>query len=169
MLKPPSTEDARRLRDFFAESGYTHQRFQENPALRELPMGRGSGPASEEDNPAEPSAFTALLRWFLRGVPQTYDDVRQFVPEHILEIMLRCGVLTAGCGHLAGAVMLTPCDEFLFAADPAARMSSPQSSDIVLWPNPTTRLLQLFSVRQPSRATLDLGAGAEFSASSPRR
>jgi methylase of polypeptide subunit release factors len=29
----------------------------------------------------------------------------------------------------------------------------------VLWPNPTTRLLQLFSVQRPSRATLDLGAG----------
>ncbi|HXB72179.1 MAG TPA: methyltransferase [Candidatus Acidoferrales bacterium] len=158
MLRPLNSENARRLRDFFAESGYTHERFQQNPALRELPVHPRSGPAPHEST-AEPSALNTLLRWFLVNIPQTRDAVRKFVPEPILEIMLSCGVLTAGSGRLAGTVMLTPCDEFLFAADPAARMNSPESSDIVLWPNPTTRLLQLFCVRQPSRATLDLGAG----------
>ena len=158
MLKRLHSEDAVRLRDFFAESGYTHQRFQSSPALRELPMRSGNVHGLEE-SAAEPSAFNSLLRWFLRGIPQSCGAVGPFVPGPIVEIMLGCGLLTRDSGQLAATVMVTPCDEFLFAADPAARMNSPESSNIVLWPNPTTRLLQLFCVRQPSRATLDLGAG----------
>ena len=38
-------------------------------------------------------------------------------------------------------------------------LESPESSGMVLWPNPSTRLLQMFTIRRPSGATLDLGAG----------
>jgi len=158
MLQLLQLDDARRLRDFFTDAGYTHGQFQENPKLRELPT-RGSFERAFSENDEHPSIFDTLLRWFCLGNRQTRDAVRPFVPDPILEIMVDCGLLTSDGDSLAGAVMLTPCDEFLFAADLASRMSSAQSSDIVLWPNPTTRLLQLFCVRQPSRTTLDLGAG----------
>lgn len=158
MLRPLQSDDALRLREFFAEAGYTHEQFQGNPALRGLPVSRGID-LQRDAGAADPTAFNALLRWFFLAIPQTRDTVRSLVPENIVEIMARCGLLTESAGQLAATVMLTPCDQFLFAADPASRMNSAQSSDIVLWPNPTTRLLQLFCVRQPSRMTLDLGAG----------
>ena len=158
MLRKLPPDDAHRLREFFAEAGYTHARFQANPQLRELPVRRGITPLAHE-SAHDPSAFGTLLRWFFQGVPQSREEASQTVPEALIDVMVRCGLLSDGSGRLAGTVMLTPCDEFLFAADLTGRMRSPESSDIVLWPNPTTRLLQLFSVRQPSRTTLDLGAG----------
>ncbi len=158
MLQLLQPDDARRLREFFAGAGYTHEQFQGKPELRELPT-RGGTAVSAGESEEPPSTFRTLLKWFLQGGAQTREAVRPLVPGPILEIMLKCGLLTEDAGGLAGTVMLTPCDEFLFAADLASRMSSAQSSDIVLWPNPTTRLLQLFCVRQPSRATLDLGTG----------
>ncbi|HXA49251.1 MAG TPA: hypothetical protein VNV86_03045, partial [Candidatus Acidoferrum sp.] len=138
MLQLLQLDDARRLRDFFTDAGYTHGQFQENPKLRELPT-RGSFERAFSENDEHPSIFDTLLRWFCLGNRQTRDAVRPFVPDPILEIMVDCGLLTSDGDSLAGAVMLTPCDEFLFAADLASRMSSAQSSDIVLWPNPTTR------------------------------
>jgi SAM-dependent methyltransferase len=60
---------------------------------------------------------------------------------------------------LTANVMLTPCDEYIFAADRALRMRSSEAGDLVLWPNPTTRLLQNFSILRHARSMLDLGAG----------
>ena len=56
-------------------------------------------------------------------------------------------------------VMLTPCDGFLIAADPARTLESPESSRMGSSTNPTTRALQMFTIRRPSEATLDLGTG----------
>ncbi len=77
----------------------------------------------------------------------------------MLALMLKSGMLESNADGVTPTVMVTPLDEFLFAADSKARMEAGQNSDIVLWPNQTTRLLQLFTIRRPSPATLDLGAG----------
>src|SRR2546423_669636 len=123
MLRPLEPEDALRLREFFAEAGYTHEQFQEQPGLREPRARRGIAPL-EYTGAEEPTAFHALLRWFFLGLPQSRDAVRSLVPEPIVEIMTSCGLLADQSGLLEAAVMLTPCDGFLFAADPAARMNS---------------------------------------------
>ncbi len=59
--------------------------------------------------------------------------------------------------------MLFPADKFIFAADHTSKIDA-GDPDLVLWPNPTSRLLSRFTVRRPSRATLDLGTGTGIQA-----
>lgn len=146
------------MRDYLATANYTHEQFQQHPSLRELPGRSGHGPLLLERT-GEPTALNLLIRWFLLGMPQSAGAAGLLVPAEVLEVMLSSGLLAARGDELIASVMLTPVDDQMFAADRAAKMSSGDSADLVIWPNPTTRLLQLFSVRQPSRATLDLGSG----------
>lgn len=158
MLTLPTIDEGRRLREFLAAANYTHKQFQDAPILRELPARSGSTPELLEHT-AGATTLNVLLRWFFAGMPQPAAEAGSLIREDILRLMLGCGLLREEAGQLAPNVMLTPCDDFYFAADPAARANSPDAASTVLWPNPTTRLLQLFSVQNPSRATLDLGAG----------
>jgi methylase of polypeptide subunit release factors len=158
MLQLPTKEDADRLRDFLVAADYTQQHFENTPVLRELPVRSGAGHVFIERT-EEPSALSVLVRWFFGGRPQSGTHVRQFIPDPILRILSDCGMVRCEAGEFIPNIMLTPCDGRYFAADPAARMNSPESSDAVLWPNPSTRLLQYFSVQRYSSHTLDLGAG----------
>ncbi len=158
MLTPLAISDGRLLREFLAQAGYAHEPFQRNPALRELPLGQGSL-AFMLERTREATRLNILLRWFLLGAPQDASFVSSHVPETFVSMMMGCGLLARRDGMLSPNVMLTPCDEYMFAADCAARMRSAQADDLVLWPNPTTRLLQNFSVRRPVASMLDLGAG----------
>jgi len=49
-------------------------------------------------------------------------------------------------------------NEFLLASDYTATIDR-GDPDLVLWPNPTSRLLLRMTIRRHSRATLDLGTG----------
>ena len=158
MLTPLSHPDGRRLRGFLAEAGYAHEPFQRNPALRELPHGTGSL-AFMLEHTREGTPLNILLRWFLLGVAQPGEFVAPHIPEPLLAMMTSCGLLACRDSMLSPSVMLTPCDEYMFAADCAARMRSAHADDLVLWPNPTTRLLQNFSTRRHAASMLDLGAG----------
>ncbi|HZT29886.1 MAG TPA: methyltransferase [Bryobacteraceae bacterium] len=158
MLKPLAPADAQRLRDFLTEAKFTQETFREMPALRELPNYTGNLVFLLERT-REPSLLNLLVRLFVTGVAQEKTTISRAIPEPVLRVMLESGMLAQEGDSVSPRVMLTPCDEHVFAADTAARMRSEQSSDAVLWPNPTTRVLQLFSLRAPSRATLDLGAG----------
>jgi methylase of polypeptide subunit release factors len=158
MLVPVSPDDARRLRDFFRGADFTHEHFRQNPALRELPGRRGNLAAALEST-RDPSTLNILLRWFFLGVPQEAEAVAGLVPEPMLRLMLEAGLLKGEGNRLAANVLMTPCDDYLFVADAASRMQSEHSADVVLWPNPTTRLLQQFAIHRSSRDTLDLGTG----------
>ncbi|MBZ5729182.1 MAG: methyltransferase [Acidobacteriia bacterium] len=151
--------DPRPLREFFDEAGYTHEQFRRNPTLRDLPSRRLGNLPVLLDRTSKPTVLNTLVRWFFLGLPLESRSYDGLVPPAIVSFMLDCGLLVRDGDRLAPAVMLTPCDGFLFAADPASRLESPQASDMVLWPNPSTRLLQMFTIRRPAGTTLDLGAG----------
>ncbi len=55
--------------------------------------------------------------------------------------------------------MLLPVENFLVASDHPAAIDD-GDSEMVLWPNPTSKFLARFAVRRHSRATLDLGTGS---------
>jgi methylase of polypeptide subunit release factors len=55
--------------------------------------------------------------------------------------------------------MLLPVENFLVASDHPASIEA-GDSEMVLWPNPTSKFLSRFAVRRHSRATLDLGTGS---------
>jgi hypothetical protein len=155
----PLNANPKQLTEFFREAGFTHEQFQKNPTLRDLPSRRLGNLPDLLERTSEPTAQHVLLRWFFLGMPQESESFAELVPAPVVTQLLETGMLVRDGGLLVPKVMLTPCDGFLFAADPAATLESPESSGMVLWPNPSTRMLQMFTVRRPSEATLDLGAG----------
>jgi len=163
MLKPLSAADAERLREFFHEANYTHAEFENRRWLLDLPSAASGNLPFLLDRTREPSLSNLVLRWFFLGVPAANESAAGLVPESILALLLESGMLMRDGAALVPAVMLTPCDQFFFAADTAARLAS-HSPDLVIWPNPTTRLLHRFTIRRPARATLDLGAGCGIQA-----
>lgn len=159
MLKLLSPSEAQRLCEFLAQAGYSDEEFRKRLTFREPPSRHAGNIPYLLDSTGEPSALNMLLRLFLFGMALEARAVSGVIPEPVLAIMLESGILAASGGAFEPAVMLTPLDQYWFAADPLARLESEQSSDIVLFPNQTTRILHQSSIRQPSRSTLDLGAG----------
>jgi len=155
----PLAANPKPLLDFFREAGFTHEQFKQNPTLRDLPSQRLGNLPELVERTAEPTALNALLRGFFLGVPLEAESFAKLVPAPVVTLMLEAGMLVRDGGRLTPTVMLTPCEGFLFAADPARKLESPEASGMVLWPNPSTRLLQMFTIRRPAEATLDLGAG----------
>jgi predicted RNA methylase len=148
-MKPLTAADAQRLREFFREARYTHEEFESRRLLLELPSRASGNLPWLLDRAREPSFANLLLRWFFLGVPAASESVAGLVPPDVLALLLECGMLIRDGGELSPTVMLTPCDQYFVA---------------VIWPNPTTRLLHRFTIRHPSRATLDLGAGCGIQA-----
>jgi methylase of polypeptide subunit release factors len=158
MLVPLSSDDARRLREFFGNANFTDEHFRKNPSLREFRR-RVRNRDTLLEITRDPSALNVLLRWFFLGVPQEAEAVAGLVPEWAIPLMLRAGLLRRDENRLTANVLMTPWADYLFAADVFSRLQSEQSADMVLWPNPTSSLLQQFAIRRPSRDTLDLGTG----------
>lgn len=162
-LKPLSPADGPCLREFFRQANYTHEEFEKRRLFVDLPS-RASGNLSLLlDRTRDPSLANLMLRWFYLGVPVGGPSVEAFVPAPVLARMLECGMLVREGAELAAAAMVTPCDQYLFAADTVQRMEA-HFPELVIWPNPTTRLLHQFTIRRPSRATLDLGSGCGIQA-----
>lgn len=157
MLTLLTPERAQRLRSFLSEAGYSDEGFRRRPMLQEFPSIRAGNIPYLLDYTREPSALNLLLRLFLFGMPVDARTAERALAEDALLSMMEAGMLTAEGDVLTPAVMLTPCNEYYFAADSVARLES--DLDAVLYPNETTRTLQMFALRTPSRATLDLGAG----------
>jgi len=155
----PVAADPKQLLDFFNQAGFTHEQFKQNPTLRDLPSRRLGNLPDLLERISELTAQHVLLRWFFLGVPLESDSIAGIVPAPVITQMLATGMLVRDGDQLTATVMLTPCEGFLFAADPAATLESPEASRLVSWPNPTTRLAQMFTIRRLSEATLDLGTG----------
>jgi len=163
MLRPLSPAAAQRLREFFRDANYTHEEFESRRLLLELPSRNSGNLPLLLERTREPTIRNLLLRWFYLGEPADSGLAAELAPADVLTLLLECGMLTRDNGALSPAVMVTPCDEYLFAADTPARLAA-RSPDLVIWPNPTTRLLHQFTIRRPSRAMLDLGTGCGIQA-----
>ena len=159
MLKPLSDSDAERLRNFFLEQGYTDASLRQTIGLKELPASRLRNLPRLKDLTREPNGINTLLRWFWIGLAQPSQEARSLVPPWVVSLALDSGLLEEKDGELFPQAMLFPMDKFIFAADHTSKIDR-GASDLVLWPNPTSRLLSRFTVRQPSRATLDVGTGS---------
>ncbi len=150
MLKPLSDSDAERLRKFFLEQGYTDASLRQTIGLKELPASRLRNLPRLKDLTREPNGINTLLRWFWIGLAQPAQEARSLVPPWVVSLALDCGLLEEKDGELRPQAMLFPMDKFIFAADHTSKIDR-GASDLVLWPNPTSRLLSRFTVRQHSR------------------
>lgn len=159
MLQLISHDDGRRLREFFAEAHYTPEELRDKMALTELPSRRMRTLPRMLDRTRERTARNTLARWFYIGIPVEAKTAAELLPAWVLEICLESGMLTREGETYVPAVRLTPLEKLLIASDRALDIETAKRSDLVLWPNPSTRALFSFTVRKFSRATLDLGAG----------
>ncbi len=153
-----SAVDAEQLRAFFADAGYTEDSLRNQIGANELPSSRLRNLPRLLDATREPSRINTLVRWFWVGLTQELESVREFVPQREAQLLLAAGLLTQKGNQLVPEAMMIPADKFLIASDHTAKIDS-EYPELVLWPNPTSRLLSRLMVRRHSRATLDIGTG----------
>ena len=159
MLTLLSTDDSRRLRAYFDETGYNEPSLKKHLGAAELPSRHLRNHARLLDRTSAPLSLNILLRWFWLALRQNKDVARDLIPEDILGLLLQSGLLKAEGGDLVPCAMLLHVDGFLVASDHASAIDRKQV-EMVLWPNPTSKFLARFAVRRRSRATLDLGTGS---------
>ena len=159
MLTPLSREDSRRLRAFFEDAGYNETSLRKHLGAAELPSRQLRNHARLLDRTSSYVPLNVLLRWFWLGVPLKSARVADLIPAEILSLLLQSGLLKGQGDELIPRAMLLHCDGFLVAADHPSAIDRKQT-EMVLWPNPTSKFLSRFAVRRHSRATLDLGTGS---------
>lgn len=154
--------DADRLRTFFRDCGYTETNLK-RLGFRDLASSRLRNLPRLRYKTAEPSTLNTLLRWFWLGLPQARSEVQNHVPSQVLNLLLTCGLVSEHQDELAPQAMLMEAAGFLIASDYTAKIDR-EDPELVLWPNPTSRLLLRMAIRKRSRATLDLGTGTGIQA-----
>lgn len=147
-----------RLRRFFAGAGYSEKNIKEAMGLIELPSARLRNLPRLLDCTRRPSLLNILLRWFWIGAAQPASAVEPLVPAADIELLLGTRLLRREGAGLVPEVMLMPFEGFLVASHLPSRIEA-GDPEVVLWPNPTTRLLLRFAICRPARQTLDLGTG----------
>jgi methylase of polypeptide subunit release factors len=154
-----SPDDARQMRDLFREAGYTEENLRQYFGAAELPSSRLRNVARLLDRTREPSPLNTLLRWFWIGESQSLAHVASILPDWFIARALSCGLLHEVDDKILPKAMILPIEEFLVASDHPFGLEA-ADAELVLWPNPTSKLLSRFTVRRPSKATLDLGTGS---------
>jgi predicted RNA methylase len=159
MLNLLSTDDSRRLRAYFEETGYTEPSLRKHLGAAELPSRHLRNHARLLDRTSAHVPLNALLRWFWLGVPLQASRVAGLIPDDILALFHQSGLVTTEGDDLVPQAMLLHFDGFLVASDHTSALLR-KEVEMVLWPNPTSKFLSRFAVRRHSRATLDLGTGS---------
>ena len=159
MLKPLSVDASLRLRSWFEEAGYSEVNLLRYLGAAELPSRHLRNEARLLDRTREVTLLNTLLRWFWLGRPQADSAYTKTVPDALLALLLQSGLLKEEGKVLKATAMLLPVENFLVASDRPASIES-GDSEMVLWPNPTSKFLARFAVRRHARATLDLGTGS---------
>jgi SAM-dependent methyltransferase len=157
-MKVLSPENAVRLRQFLADSGYAEDHLREKLGFSELPSSRLRNLARLLDRTSETTCLNSLLRWFWIGVPVDSITAQASVPSWFSDLCIDCGLLREDAGQIVPEAMLVPTGGFVVASDHTRHIEAANAQS-VLWPNPTSRLLSRFMVPRPSRLTLDLGTG----------
>ena len=155
ILSPAASKN---LREFLRGLNFTGEEFRKGPLLADWMRRRYGIPPLFLDWTREPTPLNLLWRVFLIGMPVDRETFEALLPGAVIGTMLEAGMLTVGGREVSATLSLMPVDEFLFASD-VAPMQFGHSPDMVLWPNHSTRVLQLATIRRPWEAVLDMGAG----------
>ena len=159
MLSPLPIEDSRQLVNFFEEAGYTEVNLRKHLGAAELLSQTLRNEPRLLDKTRESTLLNFLLRWFWLGHAQPRESVSELMPGPFLKLLLDSGLVIEKDGSLIAAAMILPFQGFLVASD-HPRAIEQGESEMVLWPNPTSKFLSRFAVHRHSRATLDLGTGS---------
>jgi hypothetical protein len=158
MLRPPTPEQARRLRDFFIANGYTEQGIQEQLGTR-IPM-----PPYAPMMPAllariaGSSTFDLLARCFFLGQPIA-KEAGATLPGDVLTIMHDCDVLHTDRNALRPAALIVPCRGLWLASDTHQQRETAGAKDHVMTVNEPALALLDFAVPVAGERVLDLCSG----------
>jgi methylase of polypeptide subunit release factors len=158
MLQCLDPKEGREFRDFFRDSGYTTQALQKRFGSTEIPQ-LHLLKLLAVGIPLEPSRLNILFRWFWIGTPVDLATANQFIPDRMMSLFLKSGVLTMEYGSLQSTVRISPFAEYLILSDHAVITSGALMADTIVWPSPTTLLCYYLSIQAPVGRTLDLGTG----------
>src|ERR1035438_6729858 len=117
MLKLLPSDDAKRLRDFFLEGGYTEENLRVKLGLKDPAFGRLRNFARLQDRTQEPNCINTLLRWFWIGSFQDAAEAAKYLPIWFIPLARQCGLLRQKEKDLVAEAMLLPAEGFILAAD----------------------------------------------------
>jgi hypothetical protein len=157
VLRAIDYEEGARAREFLLSEGYTEANLGSR-GIGELPSVKIRNLPKLRDLTHEPCSLNTLLRWFWLGERQERSAAEQTVPQWFTDFALGCGLLRQEGQSLIPQHLLVHIEGFFIASDHPTKVEQ-HDSGLVLWPNPTSKLLARFAIRRPSKATLDLGAG----------
>lgn len=163
MLNLLSTDDSRRLREFFDHAGYTETNLKKHLGAAELPSRQLRNHARLLDRTSAPLTLNALLRWFWLAVPVSRKRAEDLIPADILALLLQAGLLKPAGDDLLPCAMLLQVDGFLVASDHARAIDRKQV-EMVLWPNPTSKFRRVSPCGGTRARRSTWGPAAAFSA-----
>ncbi|MFY9724160.1 MAG: methyltransferase [Bryobacteraceae bacterium] len=158
MLQCLNADEGREFRSFFRESGYTSDALQNRfgaAGMRQLDLLK----LYLLGLLLEPSRLTTLFRWFWIGAPVETVTAAEMIPERMLSLFLKAGLLTPQDGSLVSTVRVSAFADYLILSDHAVSRTGTLRSDTVLWPTPATLLCYHLSIQTPVGRMLDLGTG----------
>ena len=162
MLALITRAEAELLRAFFRDAGYSEDNLK-TLGFRDLASNRLRNVPRLLHKTHEPNRLNTLLRWFWLGASQAKSVAAEFIPPEFSGLLVASGLLVEEGGNLIPQAMLMEANNFLLASDYTAKIDR-EDPELVLWPNPTSRLLLRMTIRRHSRATLDLGPGTGIQA-----
>jgi methylase of polypeptide subunit release factors len=158
MLRCLNRAESREFRAFFEEAGYTTDALMARSRPPEIPLPHLLR-LYQAGLPLAPGRLHTLVRWFWIGGEVETAVAREFIPEAIVDIFLKSGVLTEVDGRLSSTVGIAPFNQLLIVSDPTVARAEESRADTVLWPNATTRMCSNLAMRAPVGRTLELGTG----------
>ncbi len=159
MLGPAAPEELDALRNACERAGYTEQGLLELFGPVGLPLRPTQEMAHFRHLTRQGRALDTLARLFLLGLPVSQAAAAGALEGALLESCLRWGLLERCAEDVRARVRLLPYRQLLLAADQPARPEVAARADQVMGITASTAALADFTVRRPSRVTLDLGTG----------
>ena len=157
--RAPSVDNARRMRAFLRESGYTESGLKAALGSAEPPVPHLRNLPRFLDRTRDESALSVLVRLFFLDVALSKAAVRRTLPDWFIGLCRDYGLLVDQGEDLHSRVLMVPYAGLLLASDPYRRLSTRERFDHVLTVNPATQHLANFAMRTRVRSTLDLGTG----------
>ena len=161
MLTIPNVDDARRLRDFFDEAGYTESGLIQQLGTTNPPLPQLRNLPRLLEKTREPTLLNILVRWFLGNFSVEPDYLKASqLPDWFINSCLQQGLLKTGDDErLIPTIQLVTHGELLVASDTYQHLYSADAYDHVLTVNPAAYHLLNFTLREPVKTTLDLASG----------
>ena len=125
-----NAEEAKEFRDFFRDSGYTTQALQKRfgaAGIRQLDLLK----LYLLGILLEPSRLTTLFRWFWIGVPVETVTAAELIPERMISLFLKAGVLATKDGSLVSTARVSSFAENWNLASGYDPLAQPRYADLL--------------------------------------